>query len=126
MAITTLLEYPAPPGNKYFQIVDVDGPASYTQVSGATPPTGGQSIKATDIGMQSIDWAQAMGDDNGTHDGVCYVIGGLGNPRSGGTPNVSQPGSSIILQWIVSNTGAELGGGQNVSGRHMRLLVLGR
>lgn len=125
MAITQWPNGPVPPGDRPWTIIDVDGPASYAAISTGTPPTGGQVIKASDIGLQAIDWAQAMGSDNGQYDGICYVVGGLGNPRVGGTPNYSNPGTQINLQWITAATGAEVGGGTNLSARRVRLLVIG-
>lgn len=126
MAITQWPFGPVPPGHLPWTIIDIDGPASYSQISTGTPPSGGQVIKASDIGMSQIFWAQAVGSDNGTHDGVCYIVGGLGNPRSGATPNVSQAGSQINLQWITAATGAEVSGATNLAARHMRLLVIGQ
>lgn len=126
MAITQWQKGPSPPGDQPWTVIDIDGPASYTTITAATPPTGGQVIKATDIGMTTIDWAQCVGSDNGAYDGVCYIVGGLGNPRSGGSPNYSQPGSQINLQWITAATGAEVSGSTNLSARHLRLLVMGR
>jgi hypothetical protein len=117
---------PVPPGHLPWTIVDVDGPASYSAISAATPPTGGQVLKAADLGFQQIWWAQCVGSDNGQYDGVVYVVGGLGNPRSGATPNVSQAGSQINLQWITAATGAEVGGATNLSARRLRLLVIGQ
>lgn len=117
---------PVPPGDMPWTIVDVDGPSSYSQISAATPPTGGQVLKASDLGLQAIWWAQAVGSDNGQFDGVCYVVGGLGNPRAGGSPNYSQPGTQINLQWITAATGAEVSGATNLSSRRMRLLVVGQ
>ena len=126
MATTQWQKGPSPPGDQPWTIIDIDGPASYTVITVATPPTGGQVIKATDIGMQTIDWAQAMGSDDGQYAGECYLVGGLANPRSGGKPNYSQSGSQINLQWITAATGAEVTGTTDVSARRMRLLVLGR
>lgn len=126
MSITQWQKGPSPPGDQPWTIIDIDGPSSYTAITAATPPTGGQVIKATDIGMSNIDFAVAIGSDNGAYAGECYIVGGLGDPRSGGSPNYSQAGSQINLQWITAATGAEVGGGVDLHLRRMRLLVLGR
>lgn len=126
MAITQWQKGPSPPGDEPWTIIDIDGPTSYTVITTATPPTGGQTILASDIGMTQIDAAEVMGSDNGAYTGQVYIIGGLGDPRSGATPNFSQPGTKMLLQWITAATGAEVTGTTNLSARRLRLLVIGR
>lgn len=116
MAIRILPDYPSPPGNKRWVICDIDGPTAYTAITPGTPPTGGQVVRATDIGMQTIEWAQVSGSDNGQYDGTCYVVGGLGNPALRG-------GTQVNLQWISAATGAEASG--NLSARSLRMIAMG-
>jgi hypothetical protein len=117
MAIRILSDYPAPPGNKRWVVADIDGPASYTAITPGTPPTGGQVVRAGDIGLQNIEWAQVSGSDNGQYDGVCYIVGGLGNPAKAA-------GTQFQLQWITAATGAEAGA-VNLSARSLRIVALG-
>lgn len=88
--------YPKAPGDQPWSIIDVPGPASYTAIAPGTPPTGGQTITPQDCGLQSIDWVQSMGSDNGQYDIVC-----LANPFVQGNAF-----AGVRLQWIVSATGA--------------------
>lgn len=129
MAITQWPNGPVPPGNIPWTIIDIDGPSSYTAISTGSPPTNGQTIKASDIGMLQIWAAEVMGSDNGQYTGQVYLntgAGGVGNPRSGATPNLSQSATQMQLQWITAATGAEVGGATNLSSRHLRLLVIGQ
>lgn len=108
--------YPKSPGDERWAVTDMTGPASYTAIVTGTPPTGGQIIRAADFGLQSLDWVQSMGSDNGQYDIVCIPNGfTLGNPLA-----------SFLLQWIVSATGAEVAGAVNLSARTVRLLGIGR
>lgn len=118
MATTINLEYPAPPGNKPFVLVDIDGPASYTAITPGTPITGGQEIIVTPSGMglNRIEWAQSMGDSTGTYDVVCYV-----SPF-----NRNNNTTTLILQWLTAATGAEVAGATNLSGSVIRVLMIGR
>ena len=50
-------DFPQSFGSKRAQIALLTGPASYTQVTVATPPTGGQALLATNYGLKSIDFA---------------------------------------------------------------------
>lgn len=129
MSITQWPFGPVPPGALPWTVFDIDGPSSYSQIVTGAPPTGGQTVKASDLGFTSIWWAQSMGSDNGQYDCTVYVntgTGGTGNPRSGATPNVSQPGSQMQLQWVTSTNGAEVSGATNLSSRRLRLIVIGQ
>lgn len=116
MAIRIIPDYPAPPGNKRWVICDIDGPTAYTAITLGTPPTGGQTVRASDIGLQNIEWAQVSGSDNGQYDGTCYIVGGLGNPAK-------TAGTQMQLQWILAATGAEASG--NLSARSLRIVAIG-
>lgn len=114
-AQSNLPDYPAPPGNKPVNIVNIVGPSSYTQISTGSPPTGGQVVKATDIGMQQIEFCFGGTSDDGQY-GVEPILDG--NPAGGA--------SQMRLAWYVLNTGAQVSGATNLSARTMRLFVLGR
>src|SRR5262249_37362825 len=114
--VMSRFSYPKVPGDTLESMVDVTGPASYTQLVVGTPPTGGQAVTATECGLQSIDWVQSMGSDNGQYDIVCVPVAfTLGNPLA-----------SVRLQWIISATGAEAAAAANLSARTVRLFVKGR
>lgn len=109
-----LSEYPAVPGNKPMAVSTVAGPASYTQVTTGTTPTGGQTIQAKDLGLVSIQTMQVSGSDNGQYG--CHVIY-PGNPQRGV--------SSVILEWFTLATGAQVAGAVDLSGRTVRITALG-
>jgi hypothetical protein len=81
-----------------------------------TPPTGGQLVTATDFGLQSLDFVQCMGSDNGQYDIACFPV-----PFSPGNPM-----TQVRVQWILSATGAEAAGAANLSARTIRLWAMGR
>jgi hypothetical protein len=106
--------YPAPPGNKLDSIADIPINGAYTAITTGTPPTGGISITASQFGLQYIEWAQAIGSDNGQYDGVIYL-----NPLT-----ANKPATSMRLQLIVAATGAEASG-TIAAGRTMRIYAKG-
>jgi len=108
--------YPSPPGAKNESLHNVVGPASYTQVSTGSPPTGGQTVSATAFGLQYITAAWIVnGSENGQYYGNVFL-----NPTqlSGGS-------ASITLQWITAATGAEAAGAANLSSFHLRIMAVG-
>lgn len=113
-SITLLPEYPAPPGNKQQVIATVPGPSSYTQVSVASPPTGGQTIKASDLGLVDFDMVDASGSDDGQYDIVVIY------PK-----NPAGPVTSVIFLWLTAATGAQVGGSTNLSSRTVRVRATG-
>jgi len=110
----TLPEYPAPPGNKNQVVATVAGPASYSQISIASPPTGGQTIKAVDYGLVDFDFVEPSASDTGS-DGVRVIY--PNNPQA--------PVTSVILQWFIIATGAERAGAANLSAKTVRLRMVG-
>lgn len=115
MAATVFADYPAPPGNKVEVVVNVAGPASYTAITTGTPPSGGQTLNATDIGLKSIE---SIGDISLSDDGQFTVYPlFISNP--------SRPTSSVQLMWITAAGGAEVGGGTNLASRTVRMRVTG-
>lgn len=90
------------------------GPASYTQVSTGSPPTGGQSIPASAFGLKFLDAIIMISLDKTGTNGVEPIIV---NP--GGS-------TSAILLWFVAHTGAEAAGSANLSAISVVLLGIGR
>lgn len=109
--------YPSPPGNKNWSLHGIVGPASYTAVSPASGnPTGGQSVPASSFGLGSIEAAWVVaGSDDGTYYAHIFL-----SPyeKGGGSP-------SIIVQWIIAATGAEVAAAFNLSARTLRVMAIG-
>lgn len=118
--ITTGLnaEYPAVPGSKMESVRTFAGPTSYVAVTTGSPPTGGQSITAKQFGLVTIDNADGSGSDDGQY--LVNIIYPTGQTVPGYAP------ASIILQWIVAATGAEVAGAVNLSARIVRLKAVGK
>jgi hypothetical protein len=106
--------YPSAPGNKLDSIHDVPINGAYTAITTGSPPTGGISVTAKQLGMQYIEWAQALGSDDGQYAGEVYL-----NPFAAGKPS-----TSLRLQLIVAATGAEASG-TIAAGRTMRIYAKG-
>lgn len=107
-------DFPQSFGSKRAQIALLTGPASYTQVSVATPPTGGQSLKATDFGLKFIDFAIGGVSDDGQYEVVLTPAGA----------GVISPGTWTAI-WKVAHTGAEVTGTTNLSARTVRVFLIG-
>lgn len=117
MANTVFPDYPQSAfGSKRVSLADIVGPTSYTQITVATPPTGGQTVLASDIGLTTIEWACTMGSDNGQY--AARVMPGDGLAAGKGV-------SKIQLQWITAATGAQVGGAVNLGARSVRLIAFG-
>lgn len=117
MAATVMsrFSYPKVPGDSLWSMLDITGPTAYVPVVAGTPPTGGQLIPASNFGLQSIDWVQSTGSDNGGFDIVCIPMPfSLGNPMP-----------AVLLMWVNALTGAQAPAG-NLSARTVRLLAIGR
>lgn len=85
--------------------VDLDGPSSYL--------ADGQSLTAADLGLRRILFASAGASDNG--DQFCAVSHGSHSSVT-----------SVKVQWFVSSTGAEVANAVDLSGRFVRVRVIGR
>lgn len=109
-----LPEYPAPPGNKNWVIGTVAGPLSYASIVTGSPPTGGQSVKASDVGLVDIEFFECEGSDDGQF-GVIAIY-----PK-----NPQTPVSSVLLFWYTLNTGAQVGAATNLSARTVRFRAIG-
>ena len=116
--VLTNEQFPCVPGNLPWTVVDIVGPTSYTQVTPGSPPTGGQAISISALGLPvSVIWAQTMGSDDGTYDVVALL-----------SPFNSLAGSQtgIILEWITAATGTQVSGATNLSARTVRVMAIGR
>ena|SRR5579872_2439517 len=107
-------DYPQALGSRRISVIDHVGPASYTQVTVATPPTGGDIVQASEFGLKYLEAVLVEGSDNGAYDGAAFPLSGQ-----------LQPSTSVALEWITAHTGAEVAGATNLSARTMRLLAIG-
>ena len=116
MAITKLPDYPIPGGigSRIVSVFEFTGPASYTQVTNGTPPTGGQSLPANGFGMKFIEWMECGLSNNGQFTVEVTYAGPTGAV------------ANVIARWIVSATGAEVAATTNLSTFRVRALVIGR
>lgn len=116
--VLTNEQFPCVPGNLPWTVADIVGPTSYTQVVNGTPPTGGQAVSLSALGLPvSVIWAQTTGSDDGQYD--CVVLMSPFNSLAGSL-------TGIILKWIVAATGAEVGAAVNLSARTVRVMAIGR
>jgi hypothetical protein len=106
--------YPQPIGAKTEVVANIAGPGSYAAIVVATPPTGGQLINASDIGLKYIDHVHCSLSDNGQYETL---------PTRGDSASQAVP--SIRLMWRVAATGVECTPGTVLSGRAVRLRVVG-
>lgn len=107
--------YPAPPGDKRITMKQIAGPASYTVISVATPPTGGIAVKATDIGLVEIE---AILGTPTSDDGQYYLV-----PM----PSKAQTAPQIQINFmaVVANTGAQVSGATSLSARTFIIVAIG-
>jgi hypothetical protein len=106
--------YPQMVGSKIESVLEVTGPASYTQVSVATPPTGGQAITAKEFGLKYIDHISDALSNNGA-----YIV--KFTPTVTGTKGVT----AGILMWITAAGGAEASGSADLDAITVRLRAVG-
>lgn len=109
-------DYPAIPGDRPWSTIDVTGPVSYTVISAATPPTGGQTINASQFSLQTIEFIWATGSDNGQY-AVNVFLGKF---------TAGKGASTAKVQWLTAATGAEVAGTTDLSARSVRLFAIGR
>ncbi len=120
MAITKFADSPRNGawGDRPYAIIDFAGPASYTQVTTGSPPTGGQAITPADFGLVApIEGIiPVSGSDDGQYEVVAIQLTssnqGLGN-------------ATWALLWQIAHTGAEVTGAVNLSARTVRLIAFG-
>jgi hypothetical protein len=119
------IDYPDVWGSKRVAEWAHVGPASYVQVSNATPATGGDPVPFSEIsgqgGLKAVDMLEVpMTSDNGQYEAVAIPIDGASQSSWG-----IQPSKNFILRWFVSSTGAEVAGAVNLSARTIRLRAIG-
>lgn len=112
---TLLKDFPQPWGNRMVSIIDHVGPASYTQITTGSPPTGGDVVTAAEFGLKSLSQVLAPLSDDGTYNVEATLGLALG-----------QEASQARLMWITANTGAQAAGATNLSARSIRLIGIGR
>lgn len=116
MPVSNLSDYPQTGfGSRRAVIADLTGPNPYAVIGIATPPTGGQLVRATDLGLVNIESLSLMGSDDGQYSGVLFP-GSL----SGAGQGVSQ----VRVMWVTAATEAQAGA-VDLSGRTMRLMAIG-
>lgn len=107
MANKPLLGYPTPVGGKYFELVDIQGPASY-----ASP----QTVRAADFGFGAIEMAVGGDSLSGTYE-VHIALTTSSGQRG-------QPVTSYTQTWWVVATGLEVGAGVDLSGEWVRTFLI--
>ena len=129
MAYRPLAGYPAPNDTgKYDFIFDLDGPASYNNTG--TFNTSGQQINAADFGLGGFESLDAPGMSS---DGVNVVEIVLGatiagtNMGAGGVPGSSGTvATTAVIHWWTNVTrAAEVANTTNLSGKFIRLRIVG-
>lgn len=132
MAFRILAGYVAPnDSNKYELLVDLDGPASY--VNTGTFNTSGQQINASDLGLGGFE---VVGADVISSDSQNEVVIALGATVAGATnlaPTPAAPPGPVVttavLHWYTGLRGiggaVEVANGTNLSGKYIRLRIVG-
>lgn len=106
--------YPQAEGAKMGSVIEKAGPASYTQVTPGSPPTGGQAIEASEFGLKYFEHVATAMDETGA-----YIV--YWTPKVQGKVGVT----SGILMWVTAAGGAEVAGGTDLSGHKVRLRAIG-
>lgn len=92
------------------------GPASYTQVTPGSPPTGGDTLQASELGLKFFDSVEVQGTDaTGEYTAL---------PIFSGT-NIDLQPTSVKLVWITVAGGAEVAGATNLSAKTLRIRATG-
>lgn len=112
--MANLPQYPSPPGSRNHTVHTLTGPASYTQISVASPPTGGIEVTAAQLGLVSIEWAQGGCSDDGQY-GLRAIFDN----------NPARDVSKVRFEAYVLNTGAQVSGSANLSSRTFRIYAFG-
>ena len=104
-------DFPMSLGPRVIGLSDHKGPSSYTVISIATPPTGGDAVVPQEFGLKTISaLIPASGSDDGTY----------------GVRALKVSDTSWILQWYTLATGAEVSGSTNLSAKTVTLFAIGR
>ena len=114
MSKVTLPGSPQGIGDKYESVFTHAGPASYTQIGVASPPTGGDVIKAVEAGLKFFEFVESSLSDDGQYTiEISHAVGDQSLV------------ASVVAIWCVAATGAQVNGGVNLSGRTVRLRARG-
>ena len=124
MAVTT--KFPDSPrngcwGDRPYAIIDLAGPASYTQVTNGTAPaapTGGQAVVPSNFGLVAgLEGIFVVGSSiSGTYTVQAFQATSY---------NQGSQNATWLLRWIVAATGAEVAGAVNLSAEIVRLIGFG-
>jgi hypothetical protein len=107
MALTQLPQFPCPPGNKNHSIGAFTGPASYTQITTGSPPTGGLQVTAAQMGMTSIEFMECSVDGTGTYKALVIFPNNF---------TLTRDVPYVIVMFVVAATGAQVAGAVDLSG----------
>lgn len=115
MSKSNLDGYPRDVIGKRLSVATHAGPAAYAVVVPGSPPSGGDTLRASEFGLKSFDAVLPMTDDTGTYTGYAVFPNGIGVPSP-----------TCILEWFhIGSTGLEVTVGTNLSARKMRILAWG-
>lgn len=133
-AILLRFNYPKVPGDERVSVLDVTGPASYVEVIPGTPgppvtaPTGGQTIRASDFGLQEMDFVSAMGSSDGNY--AVSVIPLIPLNPGGSLSAYRLPDGAFetcLLKWSTTvGPQEEVAAATDLSGSSVRLFAWGR
>jgi hypothetical protein len=113
-SLSNIPGFPAPFGNdRYVGACDHVGPSSYVQVVTGAPPSGGDTLYASEMGLKLIDRVIPSLSDDGQ-----YEIFGV--PVPGSSPNYA------VLIWSIAATGAQVGAGVSLAARNAKVMAVGR
>jgi hypothetical protein len=93
------------------------GPASYTQVTPGTTPSGGDTVYASQFGLKVIHCLEVAGDNTGT-----YVVVPIPDAN---TVTGQIVGSAYALRWFTAASMAEVAGAVNLSASFVKLRAIG-
>ena len=119
--LLTRYGYQKVPGDQPESIIDLNGPKSYIGVSIGTPPSGGQTVRAQDFGLGSLDYVTSMGSTDGRYEVTVFP---LLSPPTTQLPDGAF--TTAILMWKLASGGTQVGAGIDLSGASVRLFARGR
>jgi len=105
-------------GDRPYALIDLAGPASYTQITPGSPPTGGQALAPANFGLSAgLEGIVMVGcSSSGTYGVVAMQTTSY---------NQGANNTTWALLWYVLATGAQVAGATNLSGEVVRLLGFG-
>ncbi len=99
-------------GDRTIALIRHTGPTSYTAISVASPPTGGDSVPASAFGLARLESVIGGLDDTGAYHAVATLAG-------------KQEATAAQLMWKTAVTGAEVSGATNLSAKSVFLIGIG-